>query len=408
MTLAEGPLLRKPTSRLSGRAAHADGHVNDAQEMDEWTPGEQQITWNSLRLRSEVAQLNDTCEAREEERGWRVDFDLGGCQGERNTLRDLFETEGLGRPAPSFGAGDTAVEPQNGNDDGDADWCCVGGGRDSLSPASTMEARHGHLPHQRELSDCASASADAHAGRQRPGRSSASGPARLAPSILFHISEDGGGAAENLPGRLQDADEMSCGLEVSMSSALSHLSRCPPDALASIKSSARSRTTALHDADFSLASPSQASSTTAGREYGSIRVPGRQSSPWEGSPNVRGDLMTSFPSIAASPGTDRPGSQGVSPLFQAAMAGNVNILSIMVHNSVFPEMVNEDGQTVLHVAARNGHCEEVEFLIGAGFDVNARDHLGNTALHLAIAHGWEKMVEVLVDAGADVDGLNYK
>ena len=90
------------------------------------------------------------------------------------------------------------------------------------------------------------------------------------------------------------------------------------------------------------------------------------------------------------------------------MTGNVKILSIMVRNSVYPEMVNQDGQTILHVAAENGHRDEVEYLIDFGFDVNARDSQGNTALHLAVSHGWEKMVEVLVDAGADVDGLKYK
>lgn len=88
------------------------------------------------------------------------------------------------------------------------------------------------------------------------------------------------------------------------------------------------------------------------------------------------------------------------------MAGNLTILTFMVHNSVYPESVNQEGQTILHVAAGNGHYYAVEFLIGFGLNVNARDTMGNTALHLAIANGWEQVVKLLVDAGADVDGLN--
>lgn len=121
-----------------------------------------------------------------------------------------------------------------------------------------------------------------------------------------------------------------------------------------------------------------------------------------------GDETTSFETITGPVMDDPSSSHAVSPLFQAAVSGNVKILSIMVRNSVYPEMVNQDGQTILHIAARNGHCDKVEFLLGCGFDVNAQDNVGNTALHLAISNGWENMVEVLVDAGADVDGLNYK
>lgn len=168
-------------------------------------------------------------------------------------------------------------------------------------------------------------------------------------------------------------------------------------------------------------------SPTAINNYRSLRVGSHQSLQWDGRqpdvdsfaaskpPNtLNPDLtlheglheMTNIASMTAPVLNDGCSSQGVSPLFQAAVLGNVKILSIMVHNSIYPEMVNQDGQTILHIAAKHGHCDEVEFLLGCGFDVNARDNVGNTALHLAISNGWEKMVEVLVAAGADVDGLN--
>ncbi|KAG5981319.1 hypothetical protein E4U55_003070 [Claviceps digitariae] len=408
---------------------------------------------NSLRLRSEVAQLNDTCEAGDGEKGWRVDLDRKDCEAKGSTSREPFQVEALQRANTSFVPNYPTVDLQKSDDEAAADWCCVGNGRDSLSPTNTIDVRNRHLQLQRKTNDCLSDPAELRAGRQSSGRSSISAPAQPLQSIMFQMADNGGYAAvENMTDCLQDADEtlefansgvdeMVCGQECQespVSSRLSQLSLCQPEALASIKSAGPllacgSGTAALHDTDFGMNSPAQNSTTTtaAGNDYGSIRVPSQKRSRWDRRGSVRDDFaesgpsasslhspdltlhkrddpMTTLASITAPIRMDSSTSQGMSPLFQAAMAGNVKILSIMVHNSVYPEMVNQDGQTILHIAAQNGHCDEVEFLISFGFDVNARDHGGNTALHLAVSHGWEKMVEVLVDAGADVDGLNYK
>ncbi|KAG6017843.1 hypothetical protein E4U54_002485 [Claviceps lovelessii] len=449
-TSAEVRRERKRIAQRKYRKDKTDIHLPSPKSNA--TPEARMALGNSLRLRSEVAQVNDTCEAGDGESGWRVDLDReGGEATNGSTSRGFFEVQGLQRADTSLMSNYRTVDSQTSHDDADADWCCVvGNGRDSLSPTNTIDARRRHLQLQRKPTDCPNGSVDSRAGRQLSGCASASGHAQPLQSILFQMPDNVPSAVENTTDHLREADEglefvhssvdeMDGGQESSVSSAMSHLSQCPPEALASIKSAgpaapflaSGSRTTAFHDADFGLNSTEQDSTTAGTKDYRSIRPPGQKQSQWDcrrlirdafvepepptnplHSPDVTfhkpEDQMTAFASITSPVRTEPSSLQGMSPLFQAAMTGNVKILSIMVQNSVYPEMVNQDGQTILHIAAQNGHCDEVEFLISLGFDVNAQDGQGNTALHLAISHGWEKMVEVLVEAGADVDGLNYK
>ena len=63
------------------------------------------------------------------------------------------------------------------------------------------------------------------------------------------------------------------------------------------------------------------------------------------------------------------------------------------------------GATLLHVAARRGRANLVEFLIEHGLDVNARDQGDNASpLHWAAGEGHLEVLQVLADAGGDVVG----
>jgi ankyrin repeat protein len=71
-----------------------------------------------------------------------------------------------------------------------------------------------------------------------------------------------------------------------------------------------------------------------------------------------------------------------------------------------PELIQthkKDGQTPLHVAARAGRKEIVQWLIGKKVDANALDNKNLTPLHEAAAAGQRSIVELLLKAGAKVD-----
>ncbi|KAI0514745.1 hypothetical protein F5B22DRAFT_610558 [Xylaria bambusicola] len=101
-----------------------------------------------------------------------------------------------------------------------------------------------------------------------------------------------------------------------------------------------------------------------------------------------------------------PELQGCTPLFQAVLLCNLKIVAILVARGCNINTLNGIGQTVLHVAAQNGHVEMVEYLITCGIDLDHQDNGGNTALHFAVINGYEGIVELLVSAGAKMDIMN--
>ena len=77
------------------------------------------------------------------------------------------------------------------------------------------------------------------------------------------------------------------------------------------------------------------------------------------------------------------GNEGTTPLHRPALAGH--------------------SEKRLHYAVRNGHAEEVNALIVAGADVNAKGYNGNTPLHYAVRNGLAEIPNALIVAGADVN-----
>ena len=66
-------------------------------------------------------------------------------------------------------------------------------------------------------------------------------------------------------------------------------------------------------------------------------------------------------------------------------------------------IINDDGETALHVAARKGHTDKVRELLKTGADVNAWDKHRVTALHRAAWKGHTDTVRELLKNGADVN-----
>ncbi|DAZ98254.1 TPA: hypothetical protein N0F65_008939 [Lagenidium giganteum] len=105
-------------------------------------------------------------------------------------------------------------------------------------------------------------------------------------------------------------------------------------------------------------------------------------------------------------------SDGLTPLLQAARAGDLVLLNALI---VQPgtDILRRDpvyGQTALHFAVRGGHLGIVQALLMpqlAGSMVNVADNRRNTALHLAAAKS-RRMTKLLLEIGADVNFLNMR
>lgn len=75
--------------------------------------------------------------------------------------------------------------------------------------------------------------------------------------------------------------------------------------------------------------------------------------------------------------------------------------------AAYPKGRDEQGRTLLHIAAENGQIEEVSRLLSEkGTDVNTQDKYGDTPLHAASKKGHLKVVELLVSKGASIIARN--
>lgn len=89
-------------------------------------------------------------------------------------------------------------------------------------------------------------------------------------------------------------------------------------------------------------------------------------------------------------------------LFEAAGDGDIAKFKTLIERGADVQSQNAVGQTVLMIAAQNGHPGLARFLILKGVPVNALDLEGNSALIYAARAGHKEMVELLIGYGADV------
>ena len=74
--------------------------------------------------------------------------------------------------------------------------------------------------------------------------------------------------------------------------------------------------------------------------------------------------------------------------------------------SYFKGSVNnkdQDGNTKLHIASRQGHLENVEMLLELGVSLKKINKIQRTALHEAALNGHFEIAKLLLQNGADVD-----
>ncbi|XP_054157083.1 ankyrin-1-like [Oppia nitens] len=100
-------------------------------------------------------------------------------------------------------------------------------------------------------------------------------------------------------------------------------------------------------------------------------------------------------------------------LFQSIKDNDYKKLEEMLTNGSDMSVINDDGLTLLHLAAELGQQQCVHTLLSYNcIDVNVRDNcdtplgpLQTTPLHVAAAEGWPQLVIELIDNGADVNSV---
>ncbi|XP_048549049.1 poly [ADP-ribose] polymerase tankyrase-1-like [Triticum urartu] len=93
-------------------------------------------------------------------------------------------------------------------------------------------------------------------------------------------------------------------------------------------------------------------------------------------------------------------SVGATPMFYAALKGNLQVARYLLDHGSDPAKPSERGLTPLHNAAEHGHCEIVRLLLSKGVDVDVINYRG-TPLHMTAAKGQHQAMKILLEHGAD-------
>jgi ankyrin repeat protein len=129
------------------------------------------------------------------------------------------------------------------------------------------------------------------------------------------------------------------------------------------------------------------------------------------------DVPSSQPVVMPQPVATSPSPQAATPeyippqrnIFEAAKEGTVRDIEFFANNN--PQSINftnDDGDTLLHIAAVSNSVEVVKYLVeGKGINVNMRNNKNqDMPLHKAAAGGNLAVVKYLIERGAPVDAKN--
>jgi ankyrin repeat protein len=89
-------------------------------------------------------------------------------------------------------------------------------------------------------------------------------------------------------------------------------------------------------------------------------------------------------------------------LFDYARAGDTSSLQQYLTAGIPPNLTNHEGNTLLMLAAYNGHPETVAFLLERNADTNVLNGRGQSPLAGAVFKGYDEVVKLLIEKGVDV------
>lgn len=98
-------------------------------------------------------------------------------------------------------------------------------------------------------------------------------------------------------------------------------------------------------------------------------------------------------------------TRGFTHALRAAVCGIALLVPVMASAQVPPTAAEVARYSGLHAAAHRGDIAEIDRLISARADVNARDPYGRTPLHVATYAGKIEAIRALARAGADMGAL---
>jgi len=93
-------------------------------------------------------------------------------------------------------------------------------------------------------------------------------------------------------------------------------------------------------------------------------------------------------------------------LLRAVESDNIESVNVALGHRINNKYKNNQGETALHIAAKNGNSEITNLLLEKGFDINAKNHAGETALHIAALNGDKKMIVILGKYNPELDATN--
>jgi ankyrin repeat protein len=99
----------------------------------------------------------------------------------------------------------------------------------------------------------------------------------------------------------------------------------------------------------------------------------------------------------------RGGVRG-TPMHAAAIAGHVDILSLLFEHGADPEGRNTLDGTPLHQASYNGMADAQQYLLDRGANIDVWDNIGFIPLFFAVNIGRVECVRMLLERGARTDG----
>lgn len=106
---------------------------------------------------------------------------------------------------------------------------------------------------------------------------------------------------------------------------------------------------------------------------------------------------------------NKKNGQGQTPLHIAARNGSKNVAEVLIERGAKVGAKDNEGRTPLHLASENGHAPVIDLLIANRAQVNSRDKMGRTPLHhAALGIRGSEAALVLISKRAGVDAQDKK